>query len=67
MVVGLGIERWGQAAGELAEIFGRRADYVSWWAKRARALRLGDPEWARRYDALDESMRSKFEKTLSLE
>ena len=34
MVVALGIERWGQKAGELAEVFGRRADYVSWWAKR---------------------------------
>ena len=61
LVVGLGIERWGQRAGELGEVFGRRADYVSWWAKKARELRLTNPEWARRYDSIDEKLRSRFE------
>jgi len=57
LVIGLGIERWSQRAGELAEVFGRRSDYVSWWAKRARELRLSDPAWAEKYETLDEGMR----------
>jgi REP element-mobilizing transposase RayT len=61
LVVGLGIERWGQRAGELAGILGRRADYVSWWARRARQLRLDDPGWAERYYAMDENLRKAFE------
>jgi hypothetical protein len=61
LVVGLGIERWGQRAGELAGILGRRADYVSWWARRARQLRLDDPGWAERYHAMDEKLREAFE------
>jgi REP element-mobilizing transposase RayT len=61
LVVGLGIERWGQRAGELAEVLGRRADYVSWWARRARQLRLDDPEWAERYESVDERLRAGFE------
>ena len=48
LVVGLGIERWGQRASHLAQLFGRRPDLVSWWAKKARALRLGDPDWGTR-------------------
>ena len=55
-----GIERWGQKAGEIAEIFQRRADYVSWWAKRARELRLSNLDWAQRYETLDESLRRRY-------
>jgi hypothetical protein len=58
LVVGLGIERWQQKAGELAVVLGRRADYVSWWARRARELRLTDPDWAERYRSLDEGLRA---------
>ncbi len=61
LVVGLGIERWGQQAGQLAAVLGRRADYVSWWARRARALRQVNPSWAGRYDLLDERLRMRFE------
>ncbi len=60
LIVGLGIERWGPRAGEIAEIFGRRPDYVSWWAKRARELRLANLEWALRYESLDECLRRRY-------
>ena len=59
LVVGLGIERWGQKAGEIAGIFGRRPDLVSWWVKRGRELRLSDPEGAERSLSLDEGLRSR--------
>ncbi len=61
LVVGLGIERWGQRAGDLAGVFNRRADFVSWWVRRARERRLGDAVWAARYEALDESLRRRYE------
>jgi hypothetical protein len=61
LIVGLGIERWGQQAGGLAEVLGRRADFVSWWAKRARELRLSDRDWATCYDTIDENLRRKYE------
>ena len=63
LVVGLGIERWGQRAGQLAAVFGRRPDYVSWWARKARQLRRANPAWARRFDLLDERLRARFEGT----
>jgi len=61
LVVGLGIERWGQRAARLAEILGRRADYVTWWARRARELRLSDSSWTERYEALDDKLRRRYE------
>lgn len=60
LVVGLGIERWQQKAGELARVLRRRPDYVSWWAKRARELRLTEPGFAERYRSLDEELRSRI-------
>jgi putative transposase len=64
LVVGLGIERWGQRAGQLAAVFGRRPDFVSWWARKAGSMRRSDPAWERRFDLLDERLRVRFEGTV---
>ncbi len=61
LVVGVGIERWGQRAGQLAAALGRRPDFVSWWARKAGSMRRSDPAWDRRFDLLDERLRVRFE------
>ena len=53
LLAGLGIERWRVRAGRLAEVFGRRPEVISRWAKRAGELRLADGGFARAYEALD--------------
>ena len=60
LVAGVGIERWRQRPGELARCLGRWPEAVGRWAKRAGELRLGEPEFAAEYDALDQRLTERL-------
>ena len=52
----LGVERWSQPGSELARVLGRSPDVVSWWVGEGVRQRLGDPDFARRLDDIDEAL-----------
>ena len=56
LIVGLGIERWGVRAGQMARIFGRRPEVVSRWAKRAGELRTVDDAFRASFEKLDAAL-----------
>ena len=56
LLASLGIERWGQRAGELGRVLGKHPDMVSRWARRAGMRRAEAPELARRHDELDHAL-----------
>jgi REP element-mobilizing transposase RayT len=56
LVAAVGIERWGQRAGELGRLLGKHPDAVSRWARMAGVRRAGDPALAERHEALDRAL-----------
>lgn len=53
IIATLGIERWGQRAGELGAVLGKHPDVVSRWARNGADRRSSDPEFAETIDQLD--------------
>ena len=53
LVAAVGLERWGQSAGELGRVLGTHPDVVSRWARRAATRRAEDPAIADQHQALD--------------
>ena len=56
MVASLGIERWGQRAGELARVMRKHTVVVSRWVSEARQLREDDNEYSGSIEALDSAL-----------
>jgi REP element-mobilizing transposase RayT len=56
LIIGLGIERWGQRPKQLGEVLGRPADTVGRWAWRASKRRQGDTLFRSAYDQLDREL-----------
>jgi len=56
LVRAVGIERWGQQAGELGRVLGRHPDVVSRWVRKAGQRRAEDPAVAEQHDALDRAL-----------
>jgi len=56
LVAGVGIERWGVRAKDLADVLGRWPDSVSRWARQAGALRSEDEGFRASYETLDEKL-----------
>jgi len=56
LVAAVGVERWGQRAGELGRVLGRHPDVVSRWVRKAGQRRAEDPAVAERHDALDRAL-----------
>ncbi len=56
LIVSCGIERWGQRAGELAEVLRKRPVVVSRWVSEASRIKTDDQTFADEIDALDQSM-----------
>lgn len=56
LVAAVGIERWGQRAGELGRVLRKHPDMVSRWARMAARRRVEDPSQAERHDALDRAI-----------
>ena len=53
LIATLGIERWGQRAGELGAVLGKHPDVVSRWARNGAEGRSSDSEFAETIDQLD--------------
>ena len=51
LLAGVAVERWRIRTGALARLFGRRADVVTRWAKRAGELRVENAEFCEALDA----------------
>ena len=56
LLAGVAAERWRLRTGALARLFGRRADVVTRWAKRAGELRVEDAGFREAYETLDASL-----------
>jgi putative transposase len=56
LIVTLGRERWAQSTKDLASALGKSADTVTYIQREGVKQRLGDEEFARRYEDLDESL-----------
>lgn len=56
LVAAVGVERWGQRAGELGRVLGKHPDVVSRWARKAGQRRAEDPAVAEGHDALDRAL-----------
>ncbi len=53
LIATLGIERWGQRAGELGAVLGKHPDVVSRWARNGAERTSSDPKFAETIDHLD--------------
>jgi hypothetical protein len=56
LIAAVGIERWGQRAGELGAVLGRHPDVVSRWARMAALRRGEDASVAEDHDRLDRTI-----------
>ena len=56
LVAAVGIERWGQRAGELGRVLGKHPDVVSRWARKAGLRRAEEPALAEQHEALDRAL-----------
>lgn len=59
LVATIGIERWGQRAGELGRLLGRHPDVVSRWARRGAERRVADVAFSEKLDQLDETLSAR--------
>ncbi len=60
LVAAVGIERWGQRAGELGRVLRKHPDMVSRWARMAARRRTEDPSQAERNDVLDRTIAAQI-------
>ena len=56
LVAAVGVERWGQRAGQLAAILNKHPVAVSRWVSEAARQRQEDRDFQRKIDSLDEEL-----------
>jgi REP element-mobilizing transposase RayT len=61
LAAGVGIERWRQRPGALAECLGRWPEAVGRWAQRAGQLRLSDGAFRAEYESLDKRLAEELD------